>query len=148
MGNTHLNRTSKQLIFLNEIKTYKFLEINKMRKLIFAICLCIAPNVFAKTYGVVIEVCLLGTNCQGACVDRALMDFTVDELQKTVTLTGQSVAGDKKISQVEPRCTVSDVDNWDCPTSFMRVWATKGLLSLKSVEREHGLREHEICWVK
>lgn len=111
-------------------------------------CICISSNALAKTYGIVIEACVVGTNCQGACVDRVLMDFKVDASQKTVTLSGQAVAGDEKISQVEPRCTVSDVDNWDCPTSFMRVWATKGMLNLKSVEREHGLREHEICWVK
>ena len=119
-----------------------------MKKLIFVICLCISTNVLAKTYGVVIEACLIGTSCQGACVDRVSVDFTVDAAQKTVTLSGQSVADDKRVSQVEPRCTVNDVDNWDCPTSFMRVWATKGLLNLKSTEREQGLREHEICWVK
>jgi len=119
-----------------------------MKKLIFVMCICISSNALAKTYGIVIEACVVGTNCQGACVDRVLMDFKVDASQKTVTLSGQAVAGDEKISQVEPRCTVSDVDNWDCPTSFMRVWATKGMLNLKSVEREHGLREHEICWVK
>jgi hypothetical protein len=119
-----------------------------MKKLIFVIFLCVSSSALAKTYGVVIEACLLGTSCQGSCVDRVSMDFTVDTASKTVTLTGQSVTGDKKVSQVEPRCTVLDVDNWDCPTSFMRVWATKGLLNLKSVEREQGLREHEICWVK
>ena len=119
-----------------------------MKKLIFVICICISSNTLGKTYGVVIEACVVGTNCLGSCVDRVLMDFTVDASHKTVTLTGQSVAGDKKVSQVEPRCTVSDVENWDCPTSFMRVWATKGLLNLKSVESEHGRREHEICWVK
>ena len=118
-----------------------------MKKLFFAICLCVSSNVLAKTYGVVIEACLIGTSCQGACVDRVSVDFTVDASLKTVTLSGQSVAGGQ-LSQVEPRCVVSDVDNWDCPTSFMRVWATKGLLNLKSVESEHGRREHEICWVK
>ena len=118
-----------------------------MKKLFFAICLCVSSNVLAKTYGVVIEACLLGTSCQGACVDRVSVDFTVDASLKTVTLSGQSVAGGQ-LSQVEPRCLVSDVDNWYCPTSFMRVWATKGLLNLKSVESEHGRREHEICWVK
>ena len=119
-----------------------------MKNLLFAVCLCLSSNALAKTYGVVIEACLLGTSCQGACVDRVLVDFTVDESQKRVTLSGQSASGDKKISQVEPRCTVRDVDNWDCPMTSMRVWATKGLLNLKSVEREQGAREHEICWVK
>jgi hypothetical protein len=118
-----------------------------MKKLIFAICLCVSSSALAKTYGVVIEACLLGTSCQGACVDRVSVDFTVDASLKTVTLSGQSVAGDR-LSQVEPRCTVSDVDNWDCPMTSMRVWATKGLLNLKGVEREQGAREHEICWVK
>ena len=118
-----------------------------MKKLILAVCLCLSSNALAKTYGVVIEACLLGTSCQGACVDRVSVGFTVDASLKTVTLSGQSVAGDR-ISQVEPRCTVRDVDNWDCPMTSMRVWATKGLLNLMSVEREQGAREHEICWVK
>ena len=118
-----------------------------MKKLIFAICLCVSSSALAKTYGVVIEACLIGTSCQGSCVDRVSVGFTVDAELKTVTLSGQSVSGDK-LSEIESRCTVLDVDNWDCPTSFMRVWASKGLLNLKSVEREQGPREHEICWVK
>jgi hypothetical protein len=118
-----------------------------MKKIFFAMCLFVSSNTLAKTYGVVVEACLVGTSCQGACVDRVSMDFIVDGTLKTVTLSGKSVAGEQ-LSQVEPRCTVTDVDNWDCPTSFMRVWATKSLLNLTSVEREQGLREHEICWVK
>ena len=64
-----------------------------MKKIIFAICLCISSNALAKTYGVVIEACLLGTSCQGSCVDRVSVGFTVDAALKTVTLSGQSVAG-------------------------------------------------------
>ncbi len=69
-------------------------------------------SALAKVYELNLSQCELGTSCS-KCVEHFKMNFTVNDTEKTVKVSGRTPA-DEQIETLVTTCSVKSINNWQC----------------------------------
>ncbi len=69
-------------------------------------------SALAKVYELNLSQCEIGTSCS-KCIEHFKMDFTVNDTEKTVKVSGRTPTGEQ-IETLVTTCSVKSINNWQC----------------------------------
>ncbi len=69
-------------------------------------------SVLAKVYELNLSQCEIGTSCS-KCIEHFRIDFTVNDAEKTVKVSGKTPTGEQ-IETLVTTCSVKSINNWQC----------------------------------
>lgn len=81
----------------------------------------------AKVYELNLSQCEIGSSCS-KCVEHFKMNFSVNDTEKTVNVSGKTPNGEK-VETLMTTCSVKSVNNWQCDEFRETIKVSDGKIS-------------------
>ena len=101
----------------------------------------------AKSYGVTLSPCDVGTNCK-KCYEVIKLTYLVDVKSKQIFVSGKDVSG-KEIREPLEKCQITDASNWVCDSTQLVTHAKNGVITITNKPESSMARsKKEVCLIK
>ncbi len=96
----------------------------------------------AKVYELNLSLCEAKMSCS-VCVEDIKVNFTVDDANKTVTISGKATNGEQ-LREALTKCSIQSADNWQCEELRGVIKVASGKLTYTPEKARFG-KNIEVC---
>ena len=114
----------------------------KPLKLLLLLISFVPLSALAKVYELNLSLCEGKTSCS-VCVEDLKVNFTVNNANKTVTISGKTTSGEQ-LKELLTKCSVQSANDWQCHELRGLIRVTSGILEYVPQETLLG-KNIEIC---